>query len=136
MANARSLLERLRNPAYIHQRTVVADRRELIASVSTNLSQILNARHGSAPAQMDLGIPAPCEIVLAFPEAVNQLKAIIIAVITKYEPRLMEVQAYFQPREVENLVMNFLISARLRHDGGHISFETRFDKAGLIHIDA
>ena len=136
MANARSLLERLRNPADLHQRTAVLDRRELIASVAVNLRQILNSRHGSAPAQMDLGIPAPCEIVLAFPEAVNRLKSIIIGVIAKYEPRLSEVQVYYQPRDVENLVMNFLISARLRYDGGHISFETRFDKAGLIHLDA
>jgi type VI secretion system protein len=136
MVQARSLLERLRQPAGIDQRTAQFDRRLLVASIAANLRQILNARHGSALAQMDLGIPAPCEIVLAFPHAVNHLRGIIVDVITKYEPRLVDVQAYYQPRETENLVMDFLISARLRHDGGQITFETHFDRAGLIHLDA
>lgn len=136
MVQARSLLERLRRPAEAEALTAQVDRRDLVASVAANLRRILNTRQGSALAQMDMGIPAPCEIVLAFPDAVNRLRNIVIAVIARYEPRLTEVQAYYQPREVENLVMNFLISARLRHDGGQITFETRFDKAGLIHLDA
>ena len=136
MANAQSLLERLRSPADIERRTMGMDRRALVASVALNMRQILNSRQGSAQAQMDLGVPAPCEIVLAFPDGIGRLKNVIVDVIAKYEPRLIDVQAYYQPGAVENLVMNFLVSARLRYDGEPITFETRFDKAGLIHLDA
>jgi type VI secretion system protein len=136
MVNVRSLLQRLRAPDPLDRRTAQFDRHALIASVAVNLRQILNSRQGSALAQMDLGIPAPCEIVTAIPHSIDALKRTIVAVITKYEPRLRDVQAFYQPGEVEELVMNFLITGRLAHDGGQISFETRFDKGGLIHLDA
>jgi predicted component of type VI protein secretion system len=85
---------------------------------------------------MDLGIPAPCEIVLGFPEAVGQLKRTIVAVIEKYEPRLRNVQVFYQPRETEGLVVNFMVSGRLVHDNAQITFETHFDNTGLIHLEA
>ena len=136
MINERTILERLRSPADIERRSVRVDRRALVDSVVRNLRQILNSRQGSALAQMDLGIPAPCEIVLGFPEAVGQLKRTIVAVIEKYEPRLRSVQVFYQPRETEGLVINFIVSGRLAHDNTQISFETRFDNAGLIHLEA
>jgi type VI secretion system lysozyme-like protein len=136
MANVRLLLQRLRDPDPVGLHTMQFDRRTLVASIADNLRQILNTRQGSAPAQMDLGIPAPCEIVLAIPQSIDTLKRTIIAVIDKYEPRLTHVQAYYQPSPVEGLVLNFLITARLAYDGGQISFATRFDKGGIIYLDA
>jgi type VI secretion system protein len=136
MVNVRSLLERFREPDAIDRRTVQFDRRALIASVAQNLRQILNARQGGALAQMDLGIPAPCEIVVAIPHSIDELKRTIAAVVAKYEPRLTDVRVFYQPGETEELTMHFLLSARLRHDGGQITFETSFNKAGLIHLDA
>ncbi len=136
MANARLLLQRLRKPDPLDRHTMQFDRRAQIASIAENLRQILNTRQGSAPAQMDLGIPAPCEIVIAIPQSIDTLKRAIIAVIGKYEPRLTHVQAYYQPGPIEGLMLNFLISARLAHDGGQVSFATRFDKGGIIYLDA
>ncbi len=136
MINERTILERLRNPADIERRSVNVDRRALVDSVVRNLRQILNSRQGSALAQLDLGIPAPCEIVLGFPEAVGQLKRTIVAVIEKYEPRLRNVQVFYQPRETEGLVVNFIVSGRLAYDNTQIAFETHFDSAGLIHLEA
>jgi type VI secretion system protein len=136
MINERTVLERLRNPADLERRSVRVDRRALVESVVRNLRQILNSREGSALAQMDLGIPAPCEIVLGFPEAVGRLKRTIVTVIEKYEPRLRSVQVFYQPRENEGLVVNFIVSGRLAYDNSQISFETHFDNAGLIHLEA
>lgn len=136
MINERTVLERLRNPPDVVRRSVQVDRRALVDSVVKNLRQILNSRQGSALAQMDLGIPAPCEIVLGFPEAVGQLKRTIVAVIEKYEPRLRSVQVFYQPRETEGLVVNFIVSGRLAHDNTQISLETHFDTAGIIHLEA
>lgn len=136
MINERTVLERLRNPADIERRSVRVDRRALVDSVVRNLRQILNSRQGSALAQMDLGIPAPCEIVLGFPEAIGQLKRTIVEVIEKYEPRLQGVQVFYQPREAEGLVVNFMVSGRLAHDNSQITFETHFDNTGLIHLEA
>jgi type VI secretion system protein len=136
MHNERTILERLRKPEEITRRSVRLDRHAILDSVVRNLRQILNARQGSALAQMDLGIPAPCEIVLGFPEAVGQLKRTIVNVIEKYEPRLHHVQVFYQPKEAEGLVINFIVSGRLVHDNTQISFETHFDNAGLIHLEA
>jgi type VI secretion system protein len=136
MNNERTILERLRNPDEITRRSLQLNRHVLVESVVRNLRQILNSRAGSALAQMDLGIPAPCEIVLGFPEAVGQLKRTIVKVIEKYEPRLTAVQVFYQPRENEGLIINFIVSGRLVHDNTQISFETHFDNAGLIHLEA
>jgi type VI secretion system protein len=136
MANVRLLLQRLRSPDPADLHTMRHDRTELIASIADNLRQILNTRQGSAPAQLDLGIPAPCEIVMAIPHSIDTLKRTIIEVISKYEPRLTHAQAYYQPSPVEGLMLNFLITARLAFDGGQISFATRFDKGGIITLDA
>lgn len=136
MISERTVLERLRNPTDIERRSVRVDRRALVDSVVRNLRQILNSRQGSALAQMDLGIPAPCEIVLGFPEAIGQLKRTIVAVIEKYEPRLQGVQVFYQPREAEGLVVNFMVSGRLAHDNSQITLETHFDNTGLIHLEA
>jgi type VI secretion system protein len=120
------------------RRTAHLDRAALIGSVVGNLRQMLNTRRGHAPAQMDLGIPAPCEIVATCPDSIARLKRTIIEVVEKYEPRLSDVQVYFVQHENETLMLHYLINGRLVTDPDHemISFETSFDGAGLIHVDA
>jgi type VI secretion system protein len=138
MANELSLLERFRHPAASDRRTARLDRAALIGSVVGNLRQMLNSRRGHAPAQLDLGIPAPCEIIASCPDSIARLKRIMIEVIEKYEPRLSDVQVYFVQHESETLMLHYLINGRLVTDPDHemISFETSFDGAGLIHLDA
>ena len=138
MAHELSLLERLRRPIDSGRHTTQLDRAALIGSVVNNLRQMLNSRRGHAPAQMDLGIPAPCEIVATCPDSIARLKRTIIEVVEKYEPRLSDVQVYFVQHENETLMIHYLINGRLVTDPDHemISFETSFDGAGLIHVDA
>ena len=62
-----TLLERLRRAGDPRPRTLRNDRAAVIASVARNLHRVLNSRLGNAPAQLDLGIPAPSDIILAIP---------------------------------------------------------------------
>lgn len=132
-----TLLERLRRAGDPRPRTLRNDRAAVIASVARNLHRVLNSRLGNAPAQLDLGIPAPSDIILAIPEAIAGLKRTIIDVIEKYEPRLVEVQASYLQQEDDLLALHFLVTGRLAgEDSTRVSFQTTYDKTGLIHLDA
>jgi type VI secretion system protein len=138
MASERSLLERFRTPADNGRRTAGFDRAACIVSVVGNLRQMLNVHRGSALAQPELGIPAPCEIILTCPDAVARLRRTIVEVVERYEPRLTDVQVYVVQQETETLMLHFIVNGRLVPDPEHqlISFETSFDGAGIIHLDA
>jgi len=88
MSSERSILERLAKPATRGRRTLTENTHEITKSVLRNLQHILNSRLGDAPAQPDLGMPAPSEITQASPDAVNLVIRNLRACIEKYEPRL------------------------------------------------
>ena len=44
-------------------------------SILRNLGDVLNARIGHAPAQPDLGTPAPCEMIHDYPACIPRMQA-------------------------------------------------------------
>ena len=65
---------------------------ETSRSILRNLQLILNTRLGQVPAQMDMGMPTPSEIVQASPDAVGLILKNLRSCIEKYEPRLASVE--------------------------------------------
>jgi type VI secretion system protein len=136
MYKERTLLERLAKPKTAAVRTLGQSSAELLRSVLRNLQNILNTRVGHAPAQMDLGMPAPSDIVHATPDAVSLVLKNLRECIEKYEPRLLSVEISHVESEVDVLTLRFQVTARIRDakDGGALSFETVVDPRGQFRL--
>ncbi len=136
MATERSLLERLSRPRAAAARTMSENTPELVRSVLRNLQRILNSRQGHAAAQMDLGMPAPCEITQAFPDALAWMLRGIRACIEKYEPRIQVVDIARVESEEDALTLRFQITARVAamKGGPTVSFDTVVDPTGRIRL--
>jgi type VI secretion system protein len=136
MYKERTLLERLAKPKTAAVRTLGQSSTELLRSVVRNLQNILNTRVGHAPAQMDLGMPAPSDIVHATPDAVGLVLRNLRECIEKYEPRLSSVEISHVESETDVLTLRFQVTARIQDakDGGSLSFETVVDPRGQFRL--
>ncbi len=112
-----TILERIRRgePESPTATESVTDR---IRSVTANITRILNAREGNAPAQPAYGMPAPSEIVHAFPHAVDRCKRQIQDQLERYEPRLTDFEVIHLEVETDPLKIYFQVSGKLRTDAG------------------
>jgi len=136
MSRERTILERLARPDDARDRTAREDPKEIVRSVLGNLQRILNARLGHAPAQPDLGMPAPSDIIRSGAEAVEWLAGTLKNCIEKYEPRLTDVRVSRLESEDDVLTLRFQVSARLASTKEEVpvSFDTRVDAAGQIRV--
>jgi type VI secretion system protein len=131
----RSILERLNRPRNTASRTATDNATELRRSVLRNLAQLLNTRTGSAPAQMDLGMPAPSEITHSTPNAVNLMLRNLRACIEKYEPRLRDVEITHVESPEEVLSLRFQVTARIAtRDGVTVSFDIVVNPGGHVKV--
>ena len=115
-------------------RSTTGDAALLRTSILTNLRRILGTRTGHAPAQPDLGTPAPSELIRDYPACIPRLQRAIGVCVQKYEPRLTAVRVQHVPGDEGDLTIRFQISAVLA-DGTRtpITFSTRVDDHG--HLD-
>ena len=134
MPHELTVLERLRRGDAVQPKSSVEDTDLLVRSVEGNLSRLLNAREGSAPAQLDYGMPAPSEIVHAFPRAVARVQRHVKTLLERYEPRLGEVQVIHIENEADKLSLRFQIQARLITSPSNmwVSYQLKFDPSGRV----
>ncbi|GDY14346.1 hypothetical protein LBMAG53_32240 [Planctomycetota bacterium] len=129
-----ALLERLsagdRGP------TLAEDRAAVLRSVLRNLSRVLNSRQGSAPAQMELGLPSPHELLQGFPANLPRTLKDIRACLQRYEPRLAGVVVKHVPSEGGDLAIRFQITAVLAGgDRTPVNLATAFTGDGRVRIN-
>ena len=136
MINDRTLFERLMEPNPSGGRVTQLDVARLRRSVLIHLRNMLNSRHGHAPAQPDYGIPDLNEFMFAFPESKEPMRQAIQTSIEKYEPRLKNVRATWVPDEDDPLNIRFEITARLVTDDKDlpVSFTTNVGSATGIEV--
>jgi type VI secretion system protein len=132
----RSILERLNRPRSTATRTATESATDLRRSVLRNLSNLLNTRTGSAPAQLDMGMPAPSEITHSTPNAVNLMLRNLRSCIEKYEPRLRDVEITHVESPDEVLSLRFQVTARIvsQSDGVTVSFDTVVNPGGHVRV--
>jgi type VI secretion system protein len=138
MFQKRSLFERLNNPEGTAARTLEEDTNAQLRSILHNLSRILNARSGQAPAQLDFGIPSPSEIAQGYPESLTTMQKTIRQCIERYEPRLRDVQVMQIESDDIRLAVRFQVTARLAtsKEGRQVSFDTLMDPSGHVNLNA
>jgi type VI secretion system protein len=106
-------------------------------SILRNLQRILNTRLGQAPAQMDMGMPSPSEIVQASPDAVGLVLKNLRSCIEKYEPRLGSIEINHVESEHDVLTLRYQVIARIAGKNGRtLSFETMVDPQGHFRLHA
>lgn len=118
-------------------RSTAADGHRLRQSILANLRRVLGTRLGHAPAQADLGTPAPSELIREYPACIPRLQRAIGVCIQRYEPRLTAVRVQQLPGEDGDPTIRFQISAVLA-DGSRspITFSTRVDDHGHLDLSA
>jgi type VI secretion system protein len=135
MPDERSLLERLARPKSGAAPTMTENTLETSRSILRNLQRILNTRLGHAPAQMDMGMPAPSDIVQASPDAVGLILKNLRVCIEKYEPRLGSVEITHVQSEHDVLTLRYQVIARIAGKNGRtLSFETVVDPRGHFRL--
>jgi len=132
------LLERLRRREKEPWRREREDPGLVVDSVLAHLHHILNTRRGNVPIAGDYGIPDFTEFLSHYPESLREFERAIRQTIGKYEPRLKSVRVSFVPREDDQFVVRFQISARLvtGSSGEPVLFESILDSDGKISLRA
>jgi type VI secretion system protein len=136
MAHELTVLERLRRGDAAGAPSSVQDLDLLMRSIEANLTRLLNAREGSAPAQPDYGMPPPSEIVHAFPRAVTRVQRHVKNLLERFEPRLTEVEVNHLENEQDKLSLRFQIQARLATSASAmwVTYALRFDPSGRVTL--
>jgi len=132
-----TLLERIAlASAGDRNRTIQEDRGAVARSILRNLQMLLNSRQGNAPAQMDLGIPSPHELMQGFPGTLDSAQKAIRQCILRYEPRVTAVLVTHVPSTDGAQSVSFRISAQLAGDGRpeSLSLQTAITADGRIRI--
>jgi len=103
-------------------------------SIMGNLADILNSRTGMAPAQPELGTPAPSELIHDYPACIPTLQKVLERCITRYEPRLTEVRVLHVP-DGNPLSILFQINARLTvGNRSALNFKTHVNQTGRMQM--
>ena len=108
-----------------------------MGSVLKHLQRILNTRQGSVPIAPDYGMPDFTNIDSTFgPSDVPIMERTLASVISKYEPRLSDVQVRFTPAPDRPLTAVFTLSARLLLPDAAtpVLFETVLNPDGHIQV--
>lgn len=135
-----SLLRRLERAADPTARTRQRFRGEdLESAVVDHLHRMLNTRQGSAPSVPDYGIIELSEMLHDFHDAKGFMQRCIKNTITKYEPRLKNVQVRpIEPEEDDNPMLAYYeITAQLVYPNGDrqpIRFNTSVDDSSNVRI--
>ena len=130
------LLQRLKTAAADPQRRARRDPNRVVESVLEHLQRLLNTRQGNVPLGLDYGVPDFTDIVLSYPDGVQDFEKSIRQTILKYEPRLKGVRVRFVQDRDDLLSVRFQITGRLAVDDlkDPVSFESTVNSGGLIEI--
>jgi type VI secretion system protein len=112
---------------------------DLEAVVLDHLRMMLGTRMGSALTVPDYGLIEVSDLLYDFPDALGIIQRGLKTTLTKYEPRLKNVQVRaLDPGEDESrMFLYFEITAQLVHPNGErqaIRFTTKVDESSTIEI--
>ncbi len=130
------LLERIMNAERPGQTRGGSPLARKVGSVGRYLGRLLNTRQGSTETAPDLGLPDITNFAHMGGEEVETLERAMADVISRYEPRLVDVQVRYNPEANSAFSMAFSLSARIDSEGSLVPvlFETVLMPDGRIEI--
>jgi len=108
----------------------------LINSVRAHLQLLLNTRRGSVVIADDYGMPDFTNFLSGYPSTIPEMEKLIKQTISKYEPRLKNLQVRFVFDEETPLLLKFKILATL-HDktkNSPVTFESHVTPGGKVQL--
>ena len=141
MAREDALLTRLESIGHsgraLPEATTVENLDALMASVRSNLTNILNSRHGMSEALPDYGLPSLSDFTMSNRNYILVLQEAIRTAISKYEPRLDRVKVTFrEPEPDKPQRLEFRVDAVLvGRSGQHrVFYETSLSGKGDFEV--
>ncbi len=136
MRREHSLLDRLLGSAdRAPSRTLGPDEDALVESIVANLSRLLGARHGAAPAQPGYGLPDLAALRRTLDGSNGVIAEVIGQSIKEYEPRLTDVVVSEQEDDEPNpFSLNFTITAYLVSNRERQQFSAVIDSSGNVNV--
>jgi type VI secretion system protein len=132
----RTLLERLRDPRYGESLELGSDPAELVQSILRNLGSILNTPQGTADIDPEFGLPDLSTFLHSVPQSIGALEEVILDLVRRHEPRILDARVSFQELEERELAIKFEIRGRLKTDRGRrpISLKTFLHSGGRFEL--
>jgi type VI secretion system protein len=131
-------LERAADPTSAGRQMFRGD--DIESAVTNHLQQMLNTRQGSALTIPDYGIVEVSELLHDFVSTANVVQRCVKNTISKYEPRLKNVQVRSIEPEEDSMTyaMGFEITAQLVDRGGDrhaVRFVMRIDQSSSVRFE-
>jgi type VI secretion system protein len=132
----KTLLERVDGGDPDVKRRSRVNAQDAVDSVVAHLGRLLNVRRGSVPTLPDYGMPDFNDLVFEDGRIVNAVRAAIVDVVTKYEPRLTRLSVTYVPDEDNVLDLRFRITATLVLEGNRapVTFDTLIGDKGQVKV--
>lgn len=102
-------------------------------SIADHLWRMFNTRQGALPHLPDYGLPDISEIYRKLPASLKEMETTILALVSKYEPRLDRVRIRPLPTVPNEFRLSFELSANVK-GGDRISFQTSFTSTGETQV--
>lgn len=102
-------------------------------SIADHLWRMFNTRQGSVPHLPDYGLPDITDIYRKLPFSLKELELNILALCTKYEPRLERVRIRPLTTTPLDFKLSFELTATVK-GGNRISLQTSFTSNGETHV--
>lgn len=107
-----------------------------VASIGSYLNRLLNTKQGNSQANPDLGMPDLTNFAQYGGADVEALETSMSSTISRFEPRLRDVEVHYMPEKNTSFNMAFSLTAKIQHEGTLIPviFETILLPDGRIEI--
>jgi len=114
--------------------------KDLETAVVEHLQRLLSTRAGTSLSAPEYGMVEISDMLHEFPDALGTMQRAIKNAITKYEPRLKNVQVRIVPPDEDDttLVLYFEINAQLVHPNGErqpVRFSTLVDDSSNVTVE-
>jgi type VI secretion system protein len=103
------------------------------AAIAEHLRALLNTRQGNSGLDSAYGLPDFTDLMHMFPRGIAAMCDGIARAVERFEPRLQNVEVEASTRDVDNLIMHFVIRAEIARSGASIRFDSSMNQSG--HVD-
>lgn len=136
MGFGRSLLERIDHAEEESIRQLTPDTDKLVESVLQHLQDMFNTRQGSALTSPEYGSPDFNDMVSRFPDAIMEIRKVLLNNVKDYEPRLKHIRVRHIPDSDNPLSLQFEIQAQLNLSNSRsaVAFTTIMGDSGRIKV--
>jgi len=109
---------------------------DFIGAVLEHLEMLLNTRQGSVAHLPDYGLPDISTVFKSFPDSLEMLRRAIKNTITKYEPRLINVQVNLRESDTMVFRATFLVTGEIVEEDRttRVGFQTTVSETGKTMV--